>query len=68
MIDTRPYREIRESDVGRPTFNAFGQKWLCQNFIGEILPQDVGKRVYLIGDILRVENDEQRNARLAKTR
>jgi len=31
--------------------------------IGRVLPRDIGKRVYLIDDIIQVENDEQREAR-----
>jgi hypothetical protein len=33
--------------------------------IGRVQPGDVGKRVYRVGDILQVENDDQRAARLA---
>ena len=52
-------REITKYDVGKMVFNAIGRSWLTVNFIGRILPQDVGKRVYLVGDILQVENKEQ---------
>lgn len=60
----RQYREIVNADVGRPCFKAFGEVWGTAVFMGRILPQDVGKRVYLVGDILQVENNEQRNFRL----
>ena len=60
----RPYVEILECDVGKPTFRAFGHVWLCSGFIGRILPKDVGKRVYKVGDIVQVENDEQRDKRV----
>lgn len=60
----RPYREILETDVGNYTFNAFGHVWLVSDFIGHIMPHDVGKRVYKVGDILQVENDEQRARRV----
>lgn len=63
----RPYREILGSDVGREMFYAFGHWWPCEEFIGEILPMDVGKRVYKVGDIVQVENDEQRTKRLVKS-
>lgn len=63
----RPFYEITPSDVSRPTIRAFGKTWLVVNFIGRILPGDVGKRVYQFRDILQVENDEQRAERLART-
>ena len=56
--------EILPSDIDSPTFRAFGRVWLTEDFIGCILPIDVGKRVYLVGDCLQVENDEQRDARV----
>lgn len=59
------YREITADDVGEPYFKAFGRVTPVQNFIGRIMKQDIGKRVFLRGDILQVENDEQRDARLA---
>lgn len=54
---------IQGRDVNKPVITAFGQKWLVQNFMGQILPADVGKRVFKAGDILQVENDEQRDRR-----
>lgn len=62
----RQYREISTQDVEQPFFKAFGQVWPTSGFIGRVLRQDVGKRVYLVGGILQVENDEQRAMRLAK--
>lgn len=59
------FKEITSNDVGKSVFRAFERNWPVQDFIGRILPQDVGKRVYLVGDILQVENDEQRINRLA---
>lgn len=59
----RPFREITSDDIGKTTFRAFGKSWLVSGFIGRVLPGDVGKRVYLVGDILQVENDEQRAKR-----
>jgi hypothetical protein len=61
-----PYVELTAKDVGRRTLRAFGRTWLLAGVIGDVLPQDVGKRVYRVGDILQVENDEQLRARLAK--
>ena len=62
----RKYYTLQASDVRRPLLIAFGQAWPVVNFIGRVLPQDVGKRVYLVGDILQVENDDQRAKRLAR--
>ena len=64
---TRKFKTIEAYDVGASYIRAFGRSWPAQYFIGRILPQDVGKRVYLVGDILQVENNEQRDARLATT-
>jgi hypothetical protein len=58
-VRKNPYRTITPNDVRRPLFQAFGQKWQVSGFMGEIQPRDVGKRVYLVDDILQVENDEQ---------
>lgn len=60
------YKEITAADLRQYPFRAFGRTWMVQSFIGQILPQDIGKRVYLVGEILQVENDDQRAARLAK--
>lgn len=60
------YREITKGDVGKAVFTAFGKQWMASSFIGRILKQDVGKRVYLIGDILQVENDQQFKERISK--
>lgn len=59
-----PYVEITEAHVGKLTFEAFGRSWWTVSFIGRILPRDVGKRVYLIGGDLQVENDQQRAERV----
>ena len=62
---------IKDGDVGESILRAFGQAWLTMNFIGQILPIDVGKRVYRVatdaGDsfILQVENNEQRDKRIS---
>lgn len=58
------YVTLEQSHIGRATIKAFGKTWRCDEFIGRILPGDVGKRVYLRGDIVQVENNEQRAARL----
>ena len=59
----RPYVEILPSDIGRETFHAFNRVWGVDEFIGRIMSRDVGKRVYKVGDIVQVENDEQRAER-----
>ena len=38
------------------------------NCMGRLLPGDIGKRVYSVGDIWQVENDEQRNARMQRAK
>jgi hypothetical protein len=62
----RPHYTLTTGDVGRAWIKAFGRSWMACDFIGRVLPGDVGKRVYLTptndGEhaILQVENDEQR--------
>ncbi len=56
---------LTAEDVGKPHLRAFGQVWPVSGFLGRILPNDVGKRVYLRGGILQVENDEQHEARMS---
>ena len=62
---------ITKQDVEKPLIQAFGEKWLVSNFMGRILPIDVGKRVYKVPvndprspPILQVESDEQLKRRL----
>lgn len=63
---------LMEGDVGRAPLYAFGRAWSVGDFMGRILPGDVGKRVYRApmndgsGYVLQVENDQQRDARLAR--
>ena len=61
----RPYYTITSHDGGRHDIRAFGKTWPAVHFIGRILPGDVGKRVYKLGDVVQVESDEQRAARVA---
>jgi len=61
----RRYYTLGTADIGRPTIRAFGQTWWIASFLGRVLAQGVGKRVYLIRGILQVENNEQRDRRLA---
>lgn len=59
------FYEISENDVGNNTITAFGKTW-DPAFFMQVLPVDVGKRVFLRNGILLVENNEQRDARVAK--
>lgn len=54
---------LKRHDVGQPWIRCFGKTWLVSGFIGQVLTCDVGKRVFKRGEILQVENDEQRNVR-----
>ena len=60
----RQYYTLGTGDIGQPRIRAFGQTWPVSDFLGRVLAQDVGKRVYLSGRILQVENNEQRDRRL----
>ena len=60
----RSFYTLRSRDVGRATIKAFGKRWRTDEFIGQVLKQDVGKRVYRVGDFLQVENDSQLARRL----
>lgn len=62
----RPFVAIEPANVGKATFHAFGRAWPVSGFIGRIMAQDVGKRVYLIDGILQVENNEQRQRRVER--
>lgn len=57
---------LTSKHVGRRTIKAFGRSWFVSDFIGQILPQDVGKRVYDKGHYLAVENDKQLQKTLGK--
>ena len=53
------YYEIQPDDVGKPFIRWLGRVWMASNFIGRIMPCDVGKRVFLRSDHLVVESKEQ---------
>lgn len=57
---------ITENDVDQPIIRCFGRSWTVTDFIGRILPRDVGKRVFLRDNILQVENNEQLHYRQMK--
>lgn len=59
---------ITADDVGREVLGNF---WRVSDIMGRVQAIDVGKRVYRVpdgqgGHVLQVENDDQRNARLAR--
>lgn len=60
------YVEITQKHVGQILIHAWGREWRVSEFIGRILPKDIGKRIYKVGDILQVENDQQRSKRQGK--
>lgn len=68
------FHTLTREDVGRTILHLWGKGWLVSGFMGRILPGDVGKRVYRTpmddrsGYILQVENDAQRDERLARGR
>lgn len=63
-VHGRPFYTLRDSDVGKALLRAFGRTIPVSHFIGQIMPIDVGKRVYDVNGIVQVENEEQRGARL----
>lgn len=65
-VDVRPEREVNENDIDKQTILVGGRSFLVQSFCGVLLPTDVGKRLRLSGDVLQMENDEQRARRLAR--
>ena len=60
---------IQDEDVGKPTLNIRGIHILVSDFLGRVLPIDVGKRVSWVRDdadtrdVYQVENDAQLAAR-----
>lgn len=62
----RPFRELTGEDVGKPYILAFGRVWSVTSILGRIVPEDVGRRLYLVDGIIQAENDTQRNERLDK--
>ncbi len=50
---------IAASDVGKPTITFGGVSWLVSSFLGQILPGDVGKRVFLNRGTLQIENKQR---------
>ena len=61
----REFVTLRADHIDKPELQAFGRRWNVVDFLGRIMAQDIGKRVYLVGDILQLENEEQRDKRLS---
>ena len=57
------YYEITEKDIDKTTFWFHGPQSFT-NVIGRVLPQDIGKRIYMIDNVLQCENTEQFNKRV----
>lgn len=57
----RQYKAINKRDIGKNYIMWKNKTW--ESPIGFILPQDVGKRIYLVNDILQCENETQRTKR-----
>ena len=70
LAERDDYYVITPADVGKATLHAFGRTWPVVDFMGRILPRDVGKRVTMrrdnadVSSFPQVENDEQLRARL----
>lgn len=64
QTNARAFYTIKPGDVNKYQITAFGRPWPVQSLMGRIMPHDVGKRVYQVGRILQVENEEQRARRL----
>ena len=62
----RSYYDITREDVGSMSFIAWGRNHSF-DFMGQVLIVDIGKRIYRTesSGILQVENDNQRDKRLA---
>lgn len=59
---------IGPEHVGHDTIQVDGEILSLRDVIGYVLPLDFGKHVYLIDGVLQVENESQRDERLARER
>ena len=72
MIERTLLHTITEADVGRSHIPkacpccGHRQPIVISGLMGRVLPIDIGKRIYDVGGVLQVENNEQRDKRLAK--
>ena len=60
----RPYYTITEQDINKRFLKVFGKTWSLSDLCGHIMSIDVGKRIYLVKNILQIENQEQFENRL----
>ena len=63
----RHVHTLTAEDVGQSSHRIAGRPWSVASWIGSVRPIDIGKRVYLVDDVLTVESDAQRAARRART-
>jgi hypothetical protein len=57
---------LQEQDIGQSSIKVNGRHWYIASAIGRVLPDDVGKRVFVNNSVISVENDQQRDKRLAR--
>lgn len=63
------YHKITAADFGKSHLRINGRTYAVANFLGRIMRQDVGKRIYVNNGIPQVENEKQFQDRLnAKTK
>lgn len=62
----KSYYVIQEGDVGKRRLFMFDRNWSLSDTLGYVQPIDVGKRMYLRDGVLSVENNEQRDKRVAQ--
>jgi hypothetical protein len=59
--------EITPADIGKVVIEIeSGKRINVTDFMGRILPIDIGKRIYRVGRIYQVENNAQRDKRILK--
>lgn len=65
LIDPRPrfIGEIRPKHVGHSYLWMGDECVPVASAIGRVQERDIGKRVFRVGDVIQVENDEQRERR-----
>jgi hypothetical protein len=62
---TRYLFTIEPHHIGKSWIKVGTHGYSVSGFLGRVLPGDIGKRVFRVNGILQVENDQQRDARLA---
>ena len=61
----RQFYTITEEDVGKRHLHAFGSTVPLDEVMGYVMPHDILKRIYKVGDIFQVESDAQRDKRVS---